>query len=243
MKYTAAAICLALGLIITAWIGGKAFNFKYRTHNIINVVGSSAHDFTADLIVWSGTYTRTSMELKDAYASLKKDEQQVRDYVKSKGVSEKEVIFSSVVIEKQFNTTYDQNGRQTSSVFSGYQLRQTVKIESKDIEKTEKISREITGLLESGMELSSEEPQYYFTKLSDLKINLLAKAATDAYSRASTVATNAHGELGHLRKASMGVFQITGQNSNEDFSYGGAFNTASKEKTATITVRLEYELE
>lgn len=243
MKNTAAAISLALGLIITAWIAGKALNYKFRTRNIINVVGSSAHDFTADLVVWSGTYTRTSMELKDAYANLKTDEKLVREYLKNQGIADNEVIFSSVVIEKQFSYNYDQNGRQTGSTFTGYQLRQTVKIESKNIEKTEKISREITELLESGMELSSEEPQYYYTKLSDLKISLLAKAAADAYTRANTVATNAHGELGHLRKASMGVFQITGQHSNEDFSYGGAFNTASKDKTATITVRLEYELE
>ena len=41
----------------------------------------------------------------------------------------------------------------------------------------------------------------------------------------------------------MGVFQITGQNSSEDFTYGGSFNTFSKNKTANITVRLEYEVD
>jgi hypothetical protein len=38
----------------------------------------------------------------------------------------------------------------------------------------------------------------------------------------------------------MGIFQITGQNSSEDYSWGGAFNTSSKRKTASITMRLEY---
>jgi hypothetical protein len=41
----------------------------------------------------------------------------------------------------------------------------------------------------------------------------------------------------------MGVFQITGQNSAEDFSYGGSFNTASKNKTANITVKLVFQVE
>jgi hypothetical protein len=36
------------------------------------------------------------------------------------------------------------------------------------------------------------------------------------------------------------VFQITGRNTNEEYSYGGAFNTSSKEKTASITLRVEY---
>ena len=41
----------------------------------------------------------------------------------------------------------------------------------------------------------------------------------------------------------MGVFQITGQGSTEDDSYGGIYDTYSKNKTARITVRLEYQLE
>jgi uncharacterized protein len=190
-----------------------------------------------------GHFSRTSMDLKDAYGSLKNDEQAVRDYLTKRQIPANEIVFSSIVIDKQFSYNYDQNGRQMGATFNGYQLRQTVKIESKSLDKVEKLSREITELLQSGIELSSQEPLYYYTKLSDLKINLLAKAAADAYNRATTIANNANSKLGNLRKASMGVFQITGQYSNEDYSYGGAFNTASKNKTATITVRLEYELD
>ena len=38
----------------------------------------------------------------------------------------------------------------------------------------------------------------------------------------------------------MGIFQITGQNSGEEFSWGGTFNTESKNKTASITMKLTY---
>ena len=51
----------------------------------------------------------------------------------------------------------------------------------------------------------------------------------------------ADSKLGHLINAEMGVFQIVAQNSTEGYSWGGAFNTDSKRKTATITVKLEYE--
>lgn len=241
-NYISAAI-FAIAIIVGGYILARAYTYKFKTRNTITVVGSSEYNFTADLIVWSATFTRTSFELKDAYANLKADEGQIRTYLASHGISENEVVFSSIVIDKQYNYQYDPNGRQTGSTFNGYQLRQTVKIESKNIDNVEKISRQITELLQAGIELSSQEPFYYYTKLSNLKIDLLAKAAKDAYNRANTVAENAHSDLGSLRKASMGVFQITGQYSNENYSYGGAFNTTSKNKTATITVRLEYELE
>ena len=243
MRSYVSAIIVAVAILIGGFILSRAYNYKFKTRNTVNVVGSAEHNFSADLIVWSGAFTRASMDMKEAYASLKNDEQQVRAYLASRGISDKELIFSSVVIDKLFNTTYDENGRQTGNAFAGYQLRQTVKIESKSIENVEKISREITELIQSGIELSSQQPLYYYTKLSDLKISLLAKASADAHERAETTAKNAHSSLGKLRKASMGVFQITGQYSNEDYSYGGTFNTTSKNKTASITVRLEYELE
>lgn len=239
----AGVVILVVGIIFSILLLGRAYNYKFKSRQTVNVVGSAQHNFPADLVVWSAAFTRTSFELKDAYASLKSDEQQVRKYLADRGIAENEVIFSSIVIDRQYNYTYNERGMQTSTTFNGYQLRQTVKIESKNIEKVEKISREITELLQAGIELSSQEPLYYYTRLSDLKIDLLAKAAEDAFHRANTIAKNAKSELGRLKNASMGVFQITGQYSNEDYSYGGAFNTTSKNKTASITVRLEYELE
>jgi hypothetical protein len=214
MKSYITAIIIAVAIIVGGVLAGKAYNYKFKTRNTVSVVGSAEHNFVADLIVWSGAFTRTSMDMKEAYASLKNDEQQVRSYLSTRGIEDKEVIFSSISIDRQFNTSYDENGRQTGNVFTGYQLRQTVKIESKSMEK-----------------------------VANLKIDLLAKASSDAHERAETTAKNAHSTLGKLRRASMGVFQITGQYSNEDYSYGGSFNTSSKNKTASITVRLEYELE
>ncbi|MFN5427612.1 MAG: SIMPL domain-containing protein, partial [Bacteroidota bacterium] len=46
-----------------------------------------------------------------------------------------------------------------------------------------------------------------------------------------------------LKNANQGIFQIVAQNSNEDYSWGGSFNTSSKKKTATITMKLDYEID
>src|SRR5690606_17049897 len=118
-----------------------------------------------------------SMTLTDAYTKLKEDEKKVRDYLRTKSLPDSEVVFSAIVIEKQYSYQYDQYGRQTSSNFNGYQLSQTCKIQSKNIAVVEKVSREITELLQSGIELSSQEPMYFYTRLSDLKIALLEKAS------------------------------------------------------------------
>jgi hypothetical protein len=236
------AIIIGLSIIITGYVIGKSYNYKYSSINTVNVMGGAEFDFQADMVVWSAGYSRTNFDLKSAYATLKSDEQQVRAYLQKSGISDSDIVFSAIVIEKQFTYTYNDNGGIAGSNFAGYQLRQTVKVNSRNIDKVEKISREITELLQSGIELSSEQPAYYYTKLSDLKIQLLERATEDARIRAEAIAKNGDSKLGDLKKASMGVFQITGQYSNEDYTYGGAFNTKDRNKTASITVRLEYEL-
>ena len=220
-----------------------AYKYKYKANETITVTGLAERDFVSDQIVWAGNYSRKTMELRTAYAQLKKDEQTIREYLTGKGVKESELVFSSVSIEKEFNTRYDSEGRTLATEFTGYNLKQSVTVDSRDIEKVEKISREVTELIESGIEFNSSNPSYFYTKLSELKIDLLAKASADAQERAQTIAKNSGSDLGKIKKAAMGVFQITGQNSDEDYSFGGVFNTSSKNKTASITIRIDYAVE
>ncbi len=79
--------------------------------------------------------------------------------------------------------------------------------------------------------------------MPSLKQSLIENATRDANERANKIVKTANGDLGKLKRATMGVFQITGQGSTEEDSYGGNNDTFSKNKTARITVRLEYNLD
>ena len=233
----------ALAAIVSFWIVGNAYKYKFKNTQTISVTGLAEKDFVSDQIVWTGNYSRKMMDLKSAYSLLKEDEGKIRSYLKGKGVKEDEMVFSAVSIDKDFNTKYDADGKQIGNEFTGYNLKQNVTVDSKDINKVEKISREVTELIESGIEFNSSSPSYFYTKLSELKVDLLAKASADAKQRAETIAKNSGSSLGAIRKATMGVFQITGQNSNEDYSYGGVFNTSAKNKTASITIKIDFAVD
>ncbi len=243
MKYYISVIIAAIALVIAVLIIGNSYKYKFKTAENITVTGSAEKDFISDQIVWTGNYTRKDLDLKAAYAALKEDESRIKSYLKEKGVAENEMVVSAINIDKEFTTRFDGAGKQIGSDFTGYNLKQNVTVDSRDIAKVEKISREVTELIQSGIEMNSTSPAYYYTKLSELKIDLLAKASADAKLRAKTIAENTGGSLGSIRKAIMGVFQITGQNSNEDYSYGGAFNTSNKNKTASITMKVDFAVD
>jgi len=241
MRNPSAALIMGICIIITSVVLAKAWKKTHVTHETISVTGAAQENFTADLIVWRGSFSQQAPSLKEAYALLKTDMGNIRAYIMKKGVGEKQIVFSSVNISKQFKTQYNDKGEVSGETFEGYRLTQSVQVESNEVDKVETLSREVTELIDSGIELSSDDPEYYYTKLADLKIKMLANATKDARTRAEQIAENAGSDIGKLRQANMGIFQITAQNSSEDYTWGGVYNTSSKRKTASITVKLEFE--
>ncbi|SRR6185312_14778604 len=242
MRYITAAI-IGFAFIIGLLIVGNAYKSRTKAQETISVTGSAEKDFVSDLVVWKGSYSRKSMDLKSAYAELKNDENAIRGYLSGKGVSNNDMVFSSVNINKEFNYPTDANGRSLGQQFTGFNLTQTVRIESKEVDKINQLSREATELIQQGIELNSQAPLFYYTKLTEIKMDLLAKASADGKQRAEIIAKNAGSSLGKLRKATLGVFQITGKNTDEDYTYGGAFNTSSLNKTGSITIRMEFAVD
>ncbi|MGA2507272.1 MAG: SIMPL domain-containing protein [Chitinispirillaceae bacterium] len=241
MKNVSSTFLACISLIIISLILAHAIVNRNKANSTITVTGLGKEDFASDLIVWSGTFSSRNADLKTAAAQLNRDRETIRHYLQSKGVAEKQVVFSSVLIEKEFTESRDKEGTSTQK-FTDYHLSQEIQIESEEVDKIDQVSREITELIDTGIELRSEKPQYYYTKLAVLKIKMIASATRDAMLRATTIAQNAACRLGKLRNANMGVFQITAQNSSEDFSWGGAYNTSSMMKTASITMRMQYEI-
>lgn len=241
MKYISAVI-FGIAIVIAAWFLGNSYVSRANPDGVISVTGSGSENFTSDLIVWEGSFSRMNPNLEQAYKDLNNDKETVRNYLIEKGIQEENIVFNSVQTSEQRENQY-QNGNYVGSIFQGYQLTQNIKIEATEVETVEQVAREITELLNKGVQFNSRPPRYYYTKLTDLKLEMISKATEDARLRAERIAENSGGSLGELKNANMGVFQITGQNSGEDYSWSGAYNTADKRKTASITMRLDYEID
>lgn len=239
-RHIIAVAIASFGFIAGLAFLGNAIKNRNKSENTIAVTGLGTKQFTSDLITWSGSFSKNNPDLKAAYDGLASDRKVINDYLISKGIRQGEIVFSSVDIQKQFSSYNDANGNYVQGEFSGYNLTQKVSIESREVTKIESLSRNITEIINRGIEFTSSSPSYFYTKLAAVKQEMIASATKDAKARAEKIAENSGSSLGNLKKATMGVIQITAPNSNEDYSYGGTFNTSSKEKEASITIKLEY---
>ena len=126
----------AAGFIIGLAFLGSAIKNRNKSENTISVTGLGTKKFTSDLIAWSGNFSRNSFELKSAYDELANDKKVIENYLVSKGIAKQDIVFSAVDIQKQFNYVSDANGN-SHQTFAGYQLSQSVSLESKDVAKIE----------------------------------------------------------------------------------------------------------
>lgn len=252
MEKIKSSIIIGIAIIITAWILGKAFQNRNQNLDSISVIGLGTKDFVSDEILWSGSFSSHSMDIKTAYNKIVSDQQIVKDFFVSKGFKANEFSFGAVNFQKKYREIRSENNEnmyQTryEQVFDGYEATQTITFSAKKnqelMKRIEDVSSKTSELVNSGIELSSNSIQYTYSDLPSLKHSLIESATKDANERASKIVKNADGSLGKLKRANMGVFQITGQGSTEEDSYGGINDTYSKNKTARITVRLEYELD
>ncbi|WBX78410.1 SIMPL domain-containing protein [Tenacibaculum ovolyticum] len=243
MKEYTNAIIFGIAIVASSIFLGKAYTDRNKVEGEIQVTGLGKTDFSSDLIVWEGSFGAEDVDVKQAYLTLEKNKATVNAYLAKKGIKTAQLIYSAVKTNEKSKQLYSSDGNFMGNEFVGYELTQTVQIESKEVDKIEKISREITELLNQGVQFYSESPRYYYTKLADLKIKMISKATEDARLRAENISKFSGGKLGELESAKMGIFQITGQNSKENYSWGGTFNTSSREKTASITMKLIYKVD
>lgn len=233
-------ICIAAATIISSIILSQGFLKVMKfTREQISVTGSAQKNIKSDYIVWAGSFSRREADLPTAYKKLEVDLDKVKKYLVAKGVNEKEMIISQISTE----TIYKKNekGNNTNDI-EGYRLGQSVEIRSSDVEKVAQISRESTELINQDVEFSSGVPEYTYTKLDELKVEMLGRATENAKERAANMVKATGNKIGLMRSARMGVFQITPVTSTE-VSDWGVNDTTSLEKKVTAVVTASFAIE
>lgn len=232
-------ICFVVATIVSTVIFSQGLiKIKKFSSEVIKVTGSAEKNIVSDYMVWTSSFSRKDLKMVDAFSKLKEDLVTVKEYLSNNGVKQEELIIYPVATEVLYKKT--EKGTNTNEI-EGYRLTQGLEIRSKDITKTTDISRRSTELIEKGIEFMSYAPEYFYTKLPELKLEMLSEATSNAKKRAEQMAVSTGNKIGVMRSARMGVFQITPVNSFDVSDYG--YNdTSSLEKKVNAVVNVEFSI-
>lgn len=243
--FFALANVICVGILAYAWLSVR---LEPKT---LSVTGSAKKQITSDRVTWTGVLTTSDPQLTAAYDKLHGDADRVVAFLKSNGIPDKDITLSQITTERHFakepvpqppsaNGTPQPPQMVETDRVKSYTLTQTVTIDSTDMKRVPEVARSVTSLIKDGVEIDSQSPSYLYTKLSELKIDMLAEATKDATTRATQIVTNANGHLGRLVEARMGVIQINPKGSSATSAEGNNDTTSlEKEITSIVTARFE----
>ncbi|HOX29704.1 MAG TPA: SIMPL domain-containing protein [Candidatus Paceibacterota bacterium] len=244
------SVVLGASLIVATMAGGQIFLKAKQLSNVLSVTGSAEQMVISDTVKWQSAISRSvdSASLKEGSSLMNKDQKIVSEFLKESGVMEQEITVSPVTVspvcESQNNIYYDKFGNQScgSSRTAGYNLQQVITVESQKVPEVTKISQTASDyFIGQGVIFTTQSLEYYYSKLADLRLDLLSRATVDAKARAEKIVESTGKQIESLQAASMGVFQVTAKNSVEVSDYG-VYDTASLEKKVTGVVRVSFSI-
>ena len=200
-----AAVILALGIFYGTMNVKNGLQTFRQGDRVVSVKGLSERDVIADMGVWSLTYTRTGNDLKLAQEGMDSDARKIEAFLTKAG-------FEPASMERQPLQSQDllaQAYRPEGANMGRYILTQTLMVRSDEINKIERVVGGVGDLLRDGVTLiNTEAPRYIFRGLNTIKPEMLAEAISNARTGAAEFAKASGQEVGLIKQASQGVFQI-----------------------------------
>lgn len=233
------AVIIGVSFILGVIVFTSAWKASQRANQTISVTGSAKKEIVSDLGFLRGTISVQSPTSESAYAELNRQKPILISYLEAKGFPKDKIEFFTINSYPVYEMS-DQ-GYQTGIV-RGYVYSQRIEIQSTDVNKIKELSLDITSLIQKGVDFNVEQPEYHYTKMADLKIEIQAAAAKDAMIRAEKIAEATDRDLGPMRNARMGVLQITPKFSNAISDYG-INDLSSIEKEIIGVVNASFEIE
>lgn len=238
-QFFAGLTALSIALVVSSLIGATAIRDFKRANDVLVVTGSAKRPIRSDYMIWRLSVSSQRPTAQAAYQDLKRQTERVQAYLAAQQVPDDAITLSS--IETYAIPAVDSNGRETGQTLA-YRLSQRFEIRSDDVDRYTQLSQQSAELINEGINLVSEPPQYLYTQLSKVRVEMVAEATKDAKARAEAIANSTGDQIGAVRSAETGVFQITSRNSTDVSDYG-IYDTSSIEKDITAVVSVTFSME
>ncbi len=237
-RFIIPATILGFALIVSTFIFSGTWRKIKSENQTITVTGSAKAVIVSDLGILRGTLIVEAPSAIDAYRALEAQKPILLAYLKGKSFSEDKINYQTISTYPNFN--FNQQGQNVG--VRSYTASQMIDITSSNVKLIKDVSLDISSLVERGVSFQVNPPEFYYTKLGDIKIEIQASAAKDAMTRGERIAKATGRELGTLKSARMGVLQITPENSNLTSDYGvNDVSAIRKEIVAVVNANFEID--
>ncbi len=229
------ALVCALGLALAGWFIGSGISSVSDSKRSIDVRGLAERNVEADLAIWNIGFVATGNDVADVQAKVEEDASKIRSFLKENGLADSELIELPTSMVDLLSRDY----RSQDAEKSRYIVNAGVRVRSNKIAAVKALSgMKIGALIKSGVTLKEgQAPVYLYTQLKAVKPELLAEATDDARRAAETFAKDSGADLGSMKSATQGLFQILPRDQAD-----GVMESSETDKTLRVVTTVTYSL-
>lgn len=196
-------ICLVIASIVIS-LGFSSINPKEAS---VSVRGLAQREVNADLAVWHLSFGLGDNNLENLQKSIKEKSEIVSLYLKDKGLNERDF---SVLSPSITNNLLDPYINQEKMQYI-YIAKLNFLIRTDKISAVKKANEGLLELVDKGIAIKQDyenKINYEFTKLNDIKPEMIALATKNARKAAEQFAKDSSSNLGKIKHATQGLFSI-----------------------------------
>jgi hypothetical protein len=197
---------VAVGLALGGYfVGQTMYNAKVAL-NTAEAKGLAERRVLSDRANWSIGYTvkgATRSEITSLYEQAEGHQQTILSILKDNGFDDDEIAVG--VLNYRHKEYRDENNK---LVDQEHILTGTINVETQKVELVSEVRVAISKLIAQGINIQNWAPTYHFTKLNEIKPDMLREAAKNARIAANEFAENAGVKVGGIRSARQGGFNV-----------------------------------
>lgn len=200
-----AAIFIAFGIgLAGVMIAGGLVEARVADRRV-TVKGLAEREVKANLAVWPMTVTASGDDLAVVQSEIDADVSVLEGFLVSAGFDAAEVSLGRLRLDdrlaQNWSSETPQGGR--------YLINQPVRVRSTNVDLVAQVSRQLGDVVRQGVVLTGwEEPSFVFSRLNEIKPDMLEEATANAREAAQQFADHSGSQLGGIRDANQGVFEI-----------------------------------
>ncbi|MCF6263806.1 MAG: SIMPL domain-containing protein [Xanthomonadales bacterium] len=229
----ALGIFLAAGIAISGYfIGQTMYNAKVAL-NTAEAKGLAERRVKADRANWKLRFSVTGKsrdEISALYEKSEEHQQIIIELLKKNGFKQEEIEIG--IIDYNYREYRDDNQK---LVDQEHQLIGLISVETNKVDLVSKARANVSKLIAQGINISSGEPAYRFTKLNDIKPAMLREATKNSRIAANEFAESAGVSVGGIRNARQGSFYI--RDAGEEYG-----DTGKIEKDVRVVTTITFFL-
>ena len=224
---------IALGIALGGALVGHGFVRARAADRFVTVKGIAERKVQADIAFWPITLSAADNDLRQAQTRIDGQIEQIKAFLTKQGLDPSGFEVQTPGVSDAFTNQF----RDPSKLITRYVVQQTLMITSEKPQAVAAASRQVGELVSAGMVLTGQGPIYAFTRLNDIKPEMIAEATKRAREAAEQFAHDSGGRLDGIRQANQGVFEIQPRD-----PVPGATEESQMNKTVRVVTTVQYAL-